>query len=261
MTLSLEAGRPLKGRQVFRIIQQYCAVRGAGSAVVAALHSLRLTVRPVQLQTAAGPLTVQTIAPMFVPELHQSIQPLVLQDSPAVLSLGKRCVEDGYTFMWPAGELPRLLAPNGSEVPLIVRQNVPYVQARLLATPAPVSSPARGALASGAPPLVAARVLAPRPDVAQATAEPIRGDPPPPCAKVDVNDLAPPEPSSVPLTDLLSSRLSAEPQISLSDPCSLHHVLTHLPKVPFLPGGQDAAEVAQTTVRYPTQAFWRADHS
>ena len=54
------------------------------------------TNQPVQLQTAAGPLTVQTVAPMFVPELHQSIQPSVLQDSPAVLSLGERCMEDGY---------------------------------------------------------------------------------------------------------------------------------------------------------------------
>ena len=43
MTLSLEAGRALKGRQLFRIIQQYCAVRGTGSAVVAALHSIRLS--------------------------------------------------------------------------------------------------------------------------------------------------------------------------------------------------------------------------
>ena len=42
------------------------------------------TNQPIQLQTAAGPLTVQAVAPMFLPELHQSIQPLVLQDSPAV---------------------------------------------------------------------------------------------------------------------------------------------------------------------------------
>ena len=35
MTLSLDAGRALKGRQLFRIIQQYCTVRGTGSAVVA----------------------------------------------------------------------------------------------------------------------------------------------------------------------------------------------------------------------------------
>ena len=43
MMLSMDTGRPLKGRQVFRIIQDYCTVRGTGSAVVAALHSLRLS--------------------------------------------------------------------------------------------------------------------------------------------------------------------------------------------------------------------------
>ena len=54
MTLAVEAGRPLKGRQLFRIIQQFCAVRGTSAAVVAALHSLRLTKdedRPVFLQS------------------------------------------------------------------------------------------------------------------------------------------------------------------------------------------------------------------
>ena len=39
--------------------------------------------RPVQLQTAAGPLTVDTVAPMIVRELSLPIQPLVLADSPA----------------------------------------------------------------------------------------------------------------------------------------------------------------------------------
>jgi hypothetical protein len=43
MTLSMDAGRALKGRQLFRIIQDYCTVRGTGSAVVAALHALRLS--------------------------------------------------------------------------------------------------------------------------------------------------------------------------------------------------------------------------
>ena len=39
--------------------------------------------RSVQLQTAAGPLTVDTVAPMIVQELSLPIQPLVLDDSPA----------------------------------------------------------------------------------------------------------------------------------------------------------------------------------
>ena len=38
-----EVGRQLKGRQIFRMIQDHCAIRGTGTAVVATLHNLRLT--------------------------------------------------------------------------------------------------------------------------------------------------------------------------------------------------------------------------
>ena len=70
-------------------------------------------------------------------DLSLPIQSWVLVDSPAVLSLGKRCMEDGCSFHCPAGKLPSLVGPDGESVPLVVRQNVPYVQALVLAAPAP----------------------------------------------------------------------------------------------------------------------------
>ena len=72
---------------------------------------------------------------MIVRELSLPIQPLVLADSPAVLSLGKRCLEDGYSFHWPAGEQPTFVGPDGKHIPLIVRHNVPYVQTLVSAVP------------------------------------------------------------------------------------------------------------------------------
>ena len=89
-------------------------------------------------------------------------------------------------------------------------------------------------------------MLAPRPEVA-AVSPSLKGDAPPPCAKVGEHDVAPPEPDCVPLSDVLADRLEPDFLVSNSDPCSLHHVLTHLPKhssVSILSGGEDAAKVA-----------------
>ena len=46
-----------------------------------------------------------------------------------MLSIGKRCVEMGYSFIWKAGENPVLYTPSKKIVPLKVVQNIPYLDA------------------------------------------------------------------------------------------------------------------------------------
>ena len=38
-----------------------------------------------------------------VDELGEKIEPYVLRSTPPVMSVGQRCMERGYTFIWPKG--------------------------------------------------------------------------------------------------------------------------------------------------------------
>ncbi|MCP3676679.1 MAG: hypothetical protein GY721_03545, partial [Deltaproteobacteria bacterium] len=51
---------------------------------------------------------------------------LVLNQTPAVLSIGRRVMENGYDFVWRAGEQPHLSDADGHEFELQVINNVPY---------------------------------------------------------------------------------------------------------------------------------------
>ena len=185
-------------------------------------------------KTAAGPVTVDTVAPMIVRELSLPIQPLVLADNPAVLSLGKRCLEEGYSFHWPAGEQPTFVGPDGKHIPLIVLHSVPYVQTLVPAVAAPLRPPAVP-MRCDPPPASARVVLPPSPDsapVEPALSLPI-GDPPPACVRVDEFDVPAPEPSNLPLPALLDDLcLVDNSELADSDPLSRHRLMTHLPKHP-----------------------------
>ena len=54
--------------------------------------------------------------------------PYVLKSSPNVLSLGRRCVVDGYTFVWPPHSMrPYFIKPNGEKIYLRVEDYCPYL--------------------------------------------------------------------------------------------------------------------------------------
>jgi nuclear transport factor 2 (NTF2) superfamily protein len=37
----------------------------------------------------------------------------ILEDTPSVMSMGKRCVDLGYSFIWPSGKTPYMIDANG----------------------------------------------------------------------------------------------------------------------------------------------------
>ena len=47
--------------------------------------------------------------------------PYVLDKSPSVLSVGKKCMEEGYSFVWPANGAPYMISL------LEVEGNIPYI--------------------------------------------------------------------------------------------------------------------------------------
>ena len=51
----------------------------------------------------------------------------ILEDTPSVISMGKRCVDLGYSFVWPTGGTPFMLDPNGNIIEMTVKDYIPYV--------------------------------------------------------------------------------------------------------------------------------------
>jgi hypothetical protein len=97
---------------------------------------------PISLHTANGSVDVTSTAAVPVPELHEYAHPYMLEDLLAVLSVGLRCMEHGYSFTWSAGRRPFFTLPCGKVVPLEVHNNIPYLPASreepvMAAPPAP----------------------------------------------------------------------------------------------------------------------------
>ena len=77
--------------------------------------------------TANGTTSTTTQATIDMGTFTKKPQAYVLQDSPSVMSLGKRCQDEGYSFIWPTARAPYLIAPNGRKIQLIVRDYIPYI--------------------------------------------------------------------------------------------------------------------------------------
>ncbi|MCP3676954.1 MAG: hypothetical protein GY721_05020, partial [Deltaproteobacteria bacterium] len=83
--------------------------------------------REFVLRTANGPAHVTTRVRSRIPGMNGAeARYLVLNQTPAVLSIGRRVMENGYDFVWRAGEQPHLSDADGHEFELQVINNVPY---------------------------------------------------------------------------------------------------------------------------------------
>ena len=84
---------------------------------------------PIRLITANGESSSSKQGKVEVPELSEIVKPYLVESSPAVLSVGTRCVDKGYDFIWKGskGENPYFITPGGKRVELEVRDYVPYL--------------------------------------------------------------------------------------------------------------------------------------
>ena len=107
---------------------------GCGHDLVARreLKALRRLIReakiPLNFFTANGEVPANEAIDLFVRELGEEIEPYVLEETPAVLSVGMRCMKMGYTFIWPPGECPYFITPSGKVIQLEVRDDIPYIK-------------------------------------------------------------------------------------------------------------------------------------
>ena len=81
----------------------------------------------ILLHTANGECRPNGSIIMGIRPLNETSSALVLENTPNVLSVGLRCMEYGYSFHWPCGQVPYLVTPDGFQVDCVVENNVPIL--------------------------------------------------------------------------------------------------------------------------------------
>ena len=87
----------------------------------------RAAEHPISLITANGSTEANEIADVKLSALPETVQPYVLDQTPAVLSVGTRCADQGYSFAWPANGNPILVRPDEKVVQLRGEGHVPVL--------------------------------------------------------------------------------------------------------------------------------------
>ena len=81
---------------------------------------------PTTVRTANGEVQTHEEATVYVKELDIFLTMKVLEDTPAVLTLGKLCDEHGYSYEWINGQKPHLIK-NGIRIQCNTENFVPIV--------------------------------------------------------------------------------------------------------------------------------------
>lgn len=90
-----------------------------------------MNIAPEKLTTARGRLEVSEGDTVRVDELGLQTNIIVMEESPSVLSLGRRCMTRGYSFRLDAEEPPKIILPNGGSCELEVDHCAPLLAAAL----------------------------------------------------------------------------------------------------------------------------------
>ena len=92
----------------------------------AEMETLTKSCSPTIVITASGEVQTHEEATVYVKELDIFLTMKVLQNTPAVLSLGKLCDENGYSYEWINGQKPHLIK-NGVRIQCNTENFVPIV--------------------------------------------------------------------------------------------------------------------------------------
>ena len=81
----------------------------------AELETMRTSRSPTTVMTANGELQTREEATVYVNEMDLFVTVMLLDDTPALLSLGNLCEDHGYTYHWTSGQKPHLIR-NGKRI-------------------------------------------------------------------------------------------------------------------------------------------------
>ena len=71
---------------------------------------LRRVFIPCRSFSANGVTSANDVAKVHFDEFESTHTPYVFDESPSVLSVGKKCMEEGYSFVWPANGVPYMIS-------------------------------------------------------------------------------------------------------------------------------------------------------
>ena len=108
----------------------------------AEMDTLTKSCSPTIVITANGEVQTQEEAIVYVKELEKFLTMKVLENTPAVLSLGKFCDENGYSYEWIHGQKPHLIK-NGIRIICNTENFVPIVVPGLSSASSASSSTSR----------------------------------------------------------------------------------------------------------------------
>ena len=105
----------------------------------AEFETVRVSESPTTVVAANGQVQTEEEATVHVKELDLLVTVKLLEDTPAVLSLGKLCEDHGYSYHWTSGEKPQLIK-DGRRRKCNTANYVPTV-VPVLSTNSPTSVP------------------------------------------------------------------------------------------------------------------------
>ncbi len=82
--------------------------------------------RGIKLNTANGVTYAEDIVAFQIDGLEDLIEAYILESTPIVMSLGKRCMDYGYSFEWKS-KIATLTTPGGKRIVLDITNDVPYM--------------------------------------------------------------------------------------------------------------------------------------
>ena len=91
----------------------------------AELDTMRISKNPTTVMTANGEVQTREDATENVKELDLFVTVMLLEETPAVLSLGKLCEDHGYAYHWTSGQKTHL-TQNGKRIDCKKANNVPF---------------------------------------------------------------------------------------------------------------------------------------
>ena len=96
----------------------------------------------VNFHTANGVTSSTKRSDIKFEAFDEPAQAHILEDTPSVMSMDKRCIDLGYSFIWPSGKTPYMIDSNGDIIEMTVRDYIPYVnidQKKKKGTPSKIS--------------------------------------------------------------------------------------------------------------------------
>ena len=78
------------------------------------LENVRVSESPTTVVAANGEVQINVEATVYVKDFDSFVTVTLLEDAPAVLKLGKRCEDHGYSYEWTSGQIHNSLKMEGN---------------------------------------------------------------------------------------------------------------------------------------------------